>query len=218
MTQLNPKEFLANLELASSKFKIEKSYQINALQRAVESEEEGNNQAFVNDKSLISFVSNVNGQNRQDILNSTLLAQLAANKKYPNEDQMLNWYDTYIEVLQKTGWNIENKQISNFSSTDSVFEMENVIIDILATALGGTMINVIKETLKAFKGLSESDGKIIAFEKNTHSLSKGSFQMGIADETNDAVTINMGFFYLSTENQINRILFFKSARDKTNLK
>src|SRR3712207_4682897 len=56
-------------------------------------------QAFFNDKSLVSFVSEVSGQNRKDVLNSTLLAQLAANKEVPDPDKILDWYQKFVDVL-----------------------------------------------------------------------------------------------------------------------
>lgn len=43
---------------------------------------DGKAQGLVDNGSLVSFASNVMGQKKQDVLYSTLLAQLAANKKY----------------------------------------------------------------------------------------------------------------------------------------
>jgi hypothetical protein len=54
---------------------------------------------YVDAGSLISFVAGVSAENRADILNSTLLAQLAANKQYNREQQTQEWYGMYREVL-----------------------------------------------------------------------------------------------------------------------
>lgn len=174
-------------------------------------------QSFINAKSMVSFVSEVSAERRSDVLNSVLLAQLAANKKFPNEEQMIEWYKEFVETLNKMGWVIEGAEFSKFESATNIFEVENVIIDLLTTAFGGTFKVVITETLKAIKGLSDDDGKLKVFEKNTHSLSKGAFQIGLASEKNGVVFLQLGTFLLTSSNQIKRILFFKSTKDQTQL-
>ena len=178
---------------------------------------EGVEQSFMNAKSLVSFVSDINGQRRSDVLNSVLLAQLAANKKFPDENQLVDWYTEFVRVLNNLGWAIEAAEFSSFESNGTVFEAENAIISILTAAFGGSFMVVITKTLEAIKGLSDSNGKITAFEKNTHSQSKGAFQIGLAREENGTVTLQMGTFLLTSSNEIRKILFFKSTKDKTTL-
>ena len=179
---------------------------------------EGEDQAFLSDKSIVSFVSAVNGQNRKDILNSTLLAQLAANKKSPIEQDLTGWYKRYIDVLRNIGWVVENAEINNYEVREKVFEVEHVIIDILSASFGAGYIALIKKTLESLKQMSEqNDGRIKVFEKNTQSISKGCFQMALADEENDALSMKLGTFLLTSTNQIKQILFVKIKRDETKL-
>lgn len=173
-------------------------------------------QTFLSDKSIISFVSDVSAQNRNDILNSTLLAQLAANKTHSLESDMQQWYQAFISVLNKVGWVVEAGEVNKFESKDSVFEVENVIIDILTAAFGSSYITIIKKVLESFKAMSENN-KIKVFEKNTHTLSKGCFQIGLASEKNGAVSMQLGTFLLTSTNEIKKILFVKIAKDKTSL-
>lgn len=178
---------------------------------------EGEEQAFLADKSLVSFISEVSGQNRKDVLNSTLLAQMAANKKFPDDKDILQWYQSFIEVLSKIGWNIEASEISTFEASKNVFEIEKAIIDILTSALGGGYMPVILKTLESIKNMSKDDSKIVAFEKNTHSLTKGCFQIALAIEKNETVSMQLGTFLLTSSNKIKQILFFTSKKDKTKL-
>lgn len=178
---------------------------------------EGEEQAFLADKSLVSFISEVKGQNRKDVLNSALLAQMAANKKFPDEKDMLQWYQSFIEVLSKIGWNIEAAELSTFEASKNVFEIDKAIIEILTSALGGGYMPVIVKTLESIKAMSEDDHKIVAFEKNTHSLTKGCFQIALAIEKNDTVSMQLGTFLLTSTNKIKQILFFTSKKDKTKL-
>jgi hypothetical protein len=178
---------------------------------------EGEEQAFLADKSLVSFISEVSGQNRKDVLNSTLLAQMAANKKFPDEGDLLQWYRSFIDVLSNIGWDIENAEVSTFESSKEVFEIEDAIIDILTSAFGAGFMPVILKTLESIKNLSKRDHKIIAFEKNTHSLTKGCFQIALAVEKNEVVSMQLGTFLLTSDKKIKQILLFKSKKDKTSL-
>ncbi|ANE50620.1 hypothetical protein [Flavisolibacter tropicus] len=178
---------------------------------------EGVEQAFIADKSLISFITNVPAQNREDILQSTLLAQLAANKKYPKEDDILHWYQMFAEVLSNIGWLVEGKDISTFESSGQVFEVQDAIIKILTAAFGGNYLSVITKTLEAVKALSDEDRRILAFEKNTHTLKKGCFQIGLAVVEKDAVFLHLGTFLLTSDHKIKQILFFRATKDKTKL-
>ena len=178
---------------------------------------ENQEQSFLNDKSVVSFASEVNGQRRKDVLNSVLLAQLAANKQFSDDTQILDWYRAFIKVLNNLGWMIQEAEFSTFEAKADVFEVQNAIIEILTKAFGGTFQSVIMSTLDSIKALGDEDGKITAFEKNTHSLSKGAFQIALATEANETVALQLGTFMLNSSNEIKKILFFKSSKDRTRL-
>lgn len=60
--------------------------------------------------SVVGFADGIFGQQKEDLLNSTLLAQLAANRRYDRERDTLNWYGSYRSVLEKLGWSIEKRR------------------------------------------------------------------------------------------------------------
>jgi hypothetical protein len=213
MPTIDPKKFVSQLELAPVEIAMDRDLTVSGLQEMTDNEEE----AYVNQKSLVSFVSSVSGQNRKDVLNSTLLAQRAADKKYPDPADVRKWYDMYIDVLTQIGWVVEEKNFADFDSSNAIFEMENVVIDILATLVGQNYIAIIKSTLDAVKSLSEGDGRIKIFESNSHNFKKGNFQIGLVNETNGAVSMNLGAFMLESQDGIKKILFFKSGKDKSAL-
>src|SRR5690349_20685748 len=57
------------------------------------------NQALVVGSDIISFVKGVTEEQRQDIVNSALLAQLIANAKVKNKTHIFKWYDAYFDAL-----------------------------------------------------------------------------------------------------------------------
>ena len=53
---------------------------------------------------MVTFVDGLSGQQKEDVLNSTLLAQLTANRKHDRERDTGAWYDAYRGVLEQVGW------------------------------------------------------------------------------------------------------------------
>lgn len=58
---------------------------------------------FINAGAVVLLPVSMVEQERLDVLNSVLLAQLVANRKYPAFSHTGEWYDAYREVL-KDGW------------------------------------------------------------------------------------------------------------------
>jgi hypothetical protein len=69
--------------------------------------------ANVDAASLVTFVDGLSGQQKEDVLNSTLYAQLAANRKHDRERDTGGWYNLYRTVLEQLGW------VSRKSGADS---------------------------------------------------------------------------------------------------
>src|SRR5580765_164568 len=84
-------------------------------------------QTMIVDRSLISFVSEVSVDNRADVLESTLLAQLGAKNKVPDETDVIGWYEAYIDILTKLGWTVEGGEVQHFSANANVVELQSVI-------------------------------------------------------------------------------------------
>ena len=173
-------------------------------------------QAFMTDKSIVSFISKVNHSARADILNSLLLAQLAANKQVPDPDDVLTWYSAYIGVLSRLGgWVVEAKGASAHKLDGTLVEVQAAIINLLTKAFGQDYLGIIKDTLEAIGKLASGDGKIKAFDHNTRGNKQGIFQMGMADETNGAVSLKLGSFMIKTSDSTTTILFIKFNKDST---
>lgn len=219
----DPRQFVESLDLMFPGTQIDR---IEAMEEptinvrglgGLESVAEEKEKAFVNAGSLISFVSNVEEQNRSDVLNSTLIAQLAADHLFPDEEQIINWYEKYFEVLSKIGWNFEMDEFAEFEMGGNVFEMHNAVLDVLGAAIGGAHVALVAKTMDALRKLSDTDNKLILFEKKSHSLTKGNFQIGLVNETNGAISMAMGAFIVDTHDRIGRVLFFKSSKENTKL-
>lgn len=214
----DPKKFVSELELSFDAIRMIQPKSKGSMFDATESADAGDPAAFIVNKSLVSFVADVGAQNRMDVLNSTLLAQLAANKQFPDEKNLIEWFNAYTEVLSKIGWVMTGKDFVDVSTDKNLFEVENVVLDIIGASIAGNALAIVTKTIEAFRKLSNGDSRLIAFEKNTHTSEKGTFLIASADETNGIVSLNMAGFVISSRQKIVQILFFKSTNEKNSLK
>lgn len=210
------KVYLENLELSIGDNSISFPRLVSESQDKLESTDV--DAAVMNFKGLQSFAAGLSKQRQEDVLNSLLLAQRAATKSFPNDDQITDWYKRYFEILDKLGWVFENKEFLVFNSKNNLFEIENALLEILGAALTGNHLAILLKTIQSLKSLGESDKRFLAFEQNTHSLQKGSFQLGLANEENNTLSISACAFILNTQKKITKILFFSSDRDTTEFK
>lgn len=75
--------------------------------RSSDTQELADSAACINNRMLQSFAADLTEQQRSDVLNSTLLAQLAADKAYPKDAagryDVKGWYSKFSEVLLNLG-------------------------------------------------------------------------------------------------------------------
>src|SRR6186713_764177 len=130
MMQEDSLSYVAALQLSFPENKYK------SVVRGVPAEPDNTNEdkAYLDNKSIVSFVAGVSPENRQDILDATLLAQLAAGHLYPDPKDLKQWYEKYTEVLRNIGWSIQENEFSEISSSGSLFEMKNAILGIISAA------------------------------------------------------------------------------------
>ena len=93
---------------------------------------------FVDAGSLVCFSSEhvINEQQKKDVLNSILLSQLAADKKYNRFTDPSDWYAFYREVASQIGWITQSfKPFERYVSFPNKFQISDVVIDIFSEVL-----------------------------------------------------------------------------------
>lgn len=167
--------------------------------RATPAAIEDDTEAAYNVKSsLMSFVSGVSAQNKSDALNSVLLAELAANKKFDKFKQTDDWYDFYTKVLSNIGWASESFQFSEFQLSGSTVQVDQILVDVMAAALTQNEMALMKAALDAQKKLAETDHRFVVWEQETHTDSQGNFRIGIGAEIGGVFTMKIGAFKFTT--------------------
>ncbi|MGV8918262.1 MAG: hypothetical protein ACOH2R_10770 [Pseudomonas sp.] len=172
--------------------------------------------AVVAGGTLLSYSEGMSAQVRQDIANSTLYAELVANKKYSQQSQVEDWYSLYNRVLTKVGWRTLQWSFGQYKATQRSFSMDEVGLKIIASAVGAlalpgparlAMIQLATEAVTALKAREEP---LRLFEKDTKMHRGGSFRFGTANESADGtVTIALGAVNFKTQSDVTDVLFTK---------
>ena len=205
------KEYLENLELASPKTK--KGFVDYSMYESTT-----DSPSFLNFKSLNSFSPGVTKQTQEDVLDSLLLAQRAATKKYPEDNQVYDWYKMYFTVLQRIGWLVNQKDFSTVEQKSSKFELDKAIFSLLQDLVTGQQIKILMRSIELLKSLGEDDKRLLAFETNTHAHERGNFQLGMAETKNGHVTVLGSGFILQSQKKISKILFLKFDKNMISMK
>ncbi|MGW1410082.1 hypothetical protein [Streptomyces sp. NPDC002403] len=170
----------------------------------------GEEGGFVEGASLVSFVADLSAQNRNDVLASTLLAQLAADKKYEDDPKnMKGWYDYYQYVLRHSYWDAQEWDFNEVHESSSMFGVQKVMLDVITAMVTGDELAVVRKTIEALDKLPKDDDRIKLWDSQTHSSNTGKFQAAVATETKGAVALAIGGFSFTCHKRVDQLLWFK---------
>lgn len=168
--------------------------------------------------SVLSFTADLTGDHRQNVLDSTLLAQLASNTKFNATADPVGWYEHYTRVLQEVGWVIQGRGFSKHEKRSGTLELNKAALGILEAVLSPAKLQVLAKTLDALKRASEGSQALTVFGGNAASSSNGVFQLGAAEQDgNGNVTLGLGTFYFKTDEREGRFLFVTWRDDQIGL-
>ena len=158
---------------------------------------------FVDAGSLVCFSSEntINEQQKKDVLNSILLSQLAANKRYNRFTDPSDWYAFYRKVASQIGWITQSfKPFERYVSFPNKFQIPDVVIDIFSEVLkiDEGEKKALKDTIESMK---KSKRALALFESNIINGNRGNFQIlaCTVDENKQVSIVVFGCHFQSTE-------------------
>ncbi len=174
--------------------------------------------AFVDAGSTVSFISGIPVERQQDVLNATLLAQLAANKKFDREKATEQWYGYYREVLENVGWVLQSFSFARYEESGVTLKMDKAALEIIAAIASGNEAAVLTSTLDALSKLDPGDPAFTLFDANGSSGEGGNFQLGTCSaDPSGNVSMALGAFYFETTVHQGRFLFWSWETKDINL-
>jgi hypothetical protein len=156
--------------------------------------------AQVNAGSLTSFTQNLSGQNKSDVKNSTLFAQLASDKAFNRYAVPMDWYKNYVTVLGQIGWNQPGFAFDTYTSGSSTVKLDEAVLGILAAIATGDEIAMVAATMEGLKGLSDDSKQMKVWDANSSNGNNGNFQIFPVDKlpNEDVVMVLDGMQFNAT--------------------
>jgi hypothetical protein len=179
------------------------------------------NQAMIVGSDIVSFVKGVTPERREDIVNCSLLAQLAAKQKVGDMTKIYDWYNAYFDVLTNIGWAVQARDFATYTEASENFDAHEAIIKVAESLLGptATAMVVIKATLDALKSMSSDSPWITLFNRESLSANTAKFQVTLAEQgVDDQFIVTLMAFGLEAKAKLTQVLFFKYRTSEDTLK
>jgi hypothetical protein len=144
------------------------------------------------DASLVeTFVDGLKGQHLCDVLNATLLAQLAANVKYDREAEPVAGTKYYTRVLENVGWVVPEFSFSGPRSHETRF------------SLHAALLTLVTSSLQALEELNVGDRRLTIFRKNSVQNNAGNFRVdSVGRSANGIVSMKLCAFHVETDESV----------------
>ena len=149
-----------------------------------------------------------------------MLAQLAADHKYPNpQADRKEWFNYFAKVMRTLFWVMESDAFVEYKSKSESFTVDKVFLELLAQiATDPDVKNVIQKTLDAFKQLPGDDRAVTLFYNNSNSGKAANFQLNSAtQDSHGDVAMVFGAMNFEAVKHTTRFLFFEYESASTKL-
>jgi len=167
-------------------------------------------QALVVGSDVVSFVEGVSSETRHDIVNCTLLAQLVANKRVADKENIRAWYEAFFDALTQIGCLVQEKGFTEHREKADNFEANQAILSVASVLLGpaATALAVVQSTLEAMKSMSDGPW-ITIFNREAQTARAARFQLTLAEPAGNGAMISLMAFDLKAKAELTQVLFFK---------
>jgi hypothetical protein len=178
-------------------------------------------QSLVVGSGLIIAAENVPVQTREDLINCTLFAQLAASGAVSSPQEVAEWYDAYFKTLTALGWAQSDTQFQEYKFSSVNAEAHKAVMQVIAVLLGpqAVALAVVKTALDALQSMNENSPWITLFDQQSRSEKFARFQVATAQlDSNGLLQTALVGFQLKAKSKLTQVLFFKFSSSATTLK
>ena len=177
-------------------------------------------QSLVVGSGLIVAAENVPVETREDLINCTLFAQLAATAAVADATRVRQWYDAYFKALMALGWAQSATEFEDYEFTSKNAEAHKAIIRVLTVLLGpqAAALMVVKTAIEALQTMNENSPWITLFDRQSKVGRSARFQVATAQlDGNGLLQIALVGFELEATSTLTQVLFFKFSSSSTRL-
>ena len=161
----------------------------------------------MNGGSLASCTSQLSNVHKSDVLNSTLLAQLAASKHYDRNKETDEWYKRIYMLWEKLA--VSYKKL-NYEANSQTMKFCKAIVDIVKPILSPSEIQAVRSVLKSLPSPQNEQWWNVFVMKSTSPSEIGSFQViPCHEDCLGQVVMAFGLFYFTSTAREERWLRFQ---------
>lgn len=178
-------------------------------------------QSLVVGSGLIIAAENVPVQTREDLINCTLFAQLAASGTVASPKNVAEWYDAYFRTLTALGWAQSDTQFQEYKFTSMNVETHKAIMQVITALLGpqAAALAVVKTALDALQSMNENSPWITLFDQESRTEKFARFQVATAQlDSNGLLQTALVGFQLKAKKTLLQVLFFTFSKSATTIK
>ncbi len=178
-------------------------------------------QSMVVGSGLIVAAEKVPVQTREDLINCTLFAQLAASAEVGDPKRISQWYTAYFRTLTALGWAQSDTQFEEYEFDSKNAEAHKAIIKVLTVLLGpqAAALMIVKTVLDALQSMNENAPWITLFDRQSKTGKSARFQVATAElDASGLLQTALVGFELEAKSTVTQVLFFKYASSSTRLK
>jgi hypothetical protein len=165
------------------------------------------------------FFEGVSEQNRRDVNACKVLMQNAANKLYPNDDQLGDWYKYYVDGLFKMGWAKQTYQMQDYTIKRAGLTMDTVALDVIKGLIGNRAALFSDLASKAIDTIKGDKKYIDIYESSAKVGQQTKFDIApVWQEANGYATMVLNCTSVDVQESSKGILWWKSSRQSTTVK
>lgn len=153
--------------------------------------------------SIAYFDKNMSAQQCDDVMYSTLFAQIASDKRYNRKTQTRDWHRSYFDILNKIGWSIYNSTFDPYNATGNTLKPSDAVLRVMGHEAHPDTLSGLQQTLQSFSTLPD-DSKPVQIFDNYSNL---TFQTLITTSDYDQIVTTFGAFQLITRENPKKFLF-----------
>jgi hypothetical protein len=131
--------------------------------------------------SLVSIAAGICDEHGDDVLDSTLFAQFAANGRYQRDTETDQWYSVYVQTLNLLGWNTVGFRFQKYAHLPEQFQLNDTILELTSGLWTKSAQDSLTAMLRALGGLKSTDRRIQLLGGSSVAASAGNFQLGVAE-------------------------------------
>jgi hypothetical protein len=177
-------------------------------------------QALVVGCGLVAAAENVPAAARQDLVDCTLFAQLAATAAVADPADTVGWYRAYFGALTALGWAQSDTHLEAYEFHSKNAEAHKALLKVLTALLGpeAAALAVVKAAIDALQSMDENRPWLALFERESRAASSARFQVATAQVARGGLLqVALAAFSLKTRSEITQVLFFKFGSSSTRL-